>query len=95
MNKKPFWFLIVNDWLYWFRGELENVGSSAAALAVQLGSFCGNVLMSRCNVISRRAQEIEVISPTGPVTVLTLDSQRDCEEWLFRWRIFFFFFDVF
>jgi hypothetical protein len=83
--KKAFWFQIVNDWLYWFKEEHSGASSSPAVLSALLNSFSGNVLMSRCNVISRRPQEIEVISPTGPVTVLTTDSQRDCEDWLFRY----------
>ena len=95
VNKRPYWFLIVNDWMYWFKGELENIGSSPTALSNQLNSFCGNVLMSRCNVLSRRPQEIEVISPTGPVTVLTMDTQQQCDEWLFRFLSFFFFLSVF
>ena len=45
VNKRPYWFVIVNDWMYWFKSELDSVGSSPAALAAQLSTFCGNVLM--------------------------------------------------
>ncbi len=82
VGRRPFWFLIVNDWLYWFKEEHASVTATAAGLAGLLSSFLGHVLMARCNVVSRRPCELEVVQPVGPPTVLQTESQRNCEEWL-------------
>ena len=84
MSKRSWYFLLVNDWLYWFKDEVPaNLGTNnAAELASVLGTFAGHINMSRCNVVSTRQQEIEVIQPTGPNVVVICQTPRDAEEWL-------------
>lgn len=81
LAKKKFWFVIINDWLYWFKEEIDV--NSSTVLASSLLKYSGNVWMARCNVMSKRQKEVEIIQPTGPNIHLITDTPRDCDEWLF------------
>jgi len=83
LGKKQMYFVIVNDWVYWFREDVGEIGTNSAQLAGVLGSFVGNVNMARCNIVSRKVRELEVIQPSGPNVVLLAASQKECEDWLY------------
>jgi hypothetical protein len=83
LGKKQMYFVIINDWVYWFKEDVGEISSNSSKLAAVLGSFVGNVNMARCNIVSRRPRELEVIQPSGPNVILMAASQRECEDWLY------------
>lgn len=79
MSKKRYWFLVVNDWLYWFKDAHDDLGG--ASLAHALSTFLGNLWIARCNVVMRE-RELEILQPSGANIVLVSDTEPDCEEWM-------------
>lgn len=88
LAKKKLWFLIVNDWLYWFADEVRDVSSNPSALARALGNYAGNICMSRCNVVAGKKCELIIVQPSGPNLHLVAESQQLCDDWMFNlWEI--------
>lgn len=84
MGKHPWYFMVVNDWLYWFKDEVSgNVGANAAALAGALGAHAGHINVGRCNIVAKSDCDLEIIQPAGPNLLLSSETARDSEQWLF------------
>lgn len=79
LNKKKFWFLMVNDWLYWFKEERN---SNQTTMSKLLTGFVGHVWLNRCNIISRKGNEFEIIMATTPNLVVCAETEQERNEWL-------------
>jgi hypothetical protein len=75
------WFLMVDDWLYWFDKE---VAADESTIEWQfLEGAKGSLFLSRCNVAKgEKPKELVIINPSSDNFVVLAASEEERDQWL-------------
>lgn len=75
------WFLLLDDWLYWFPKEVPVTATTNQWLFLDHAN--GSVYLVRCNVLpGDKPKEFVIVNPSGKNYLLQAASEEERDQWI-------------